>query len=125
LTELTELSCEDAAADALWVTLDTAEPTDCAASAGPALPEADDDGDEDVVAALACWREKSTRRTRIPAASNPACIARRAMPRTVALATRCSQRRESLVSRYFFTVLARLHNIGPHLSGNLRGRISD
>lgn len=81
LPELTDLTCEDAADTALWATFEAAEPTACTAPL-------DDDGAEGVVSAWACWREKSTIRIRIPAASNPACTARRAILHTVARATR-------------------------------------
>ena len=73
--------------DALWVTAEATEPTVCRALAGPEAPAAED-GDDGVVSAWACWCEKSTRMIRIPAASNPACTARRAMPRRTAWATR-------------------------------------
>ena len=73
--------------DALWVTAEATESTVCRALAGPEAPAAED-GDDGVVSAWACWCEKSTRMIRIPAASNPACTARRAMPRRTAWATR-------------------------------------
>lgn len=73
--------------DALWVTAEATEPTVCRALAGPEAPAAED-GDDGVVSARACWCEKSTSMIRIPAASNPACTARRAMPRRTAWATR-------------------------------------
>jgi hypothetical protein len=73
--------------DAPWVTAEATEPTVCRALAGPEAPVAED-GDDGVVSAWACWWEKSTRMIRIPAASNPACTARRAMPRRTAWATR-------------------------------------
>jgi hypothetical protein len=73
--------------DAPWVTAEATELTVCRALAGPEAPAAED-GDDGVVSAWACWCEKSTRMIRIPAASNPACTARRAMPRRTAWATR-------------------------------------
>jgi hypothetical protein len=73
--------------DVPWVTAEATEPTVCRALAGPEAPAAED-GDDGVVSAWACWCEKSTSMIRIPAASNPACTARRAMPRRTAWATR-------------------------------------
>jgi hypothetical protein len=93
--------------DVPWATAEATEPTVCRALPGPEVPAAED-GDDGVVSAWACWCEKSTSMIRIPAASNPACTARRAMPRSTAWATRCSQRWESLVRSYLFTMLAHL-----------------
>ncbi|HEY4703148.1 MAG TPA: hypothetical protein VIH64_14730 [Streptosporangiaceae bacterium] len=91
--EAAESPCESAEPtglawdDVLWTTAEATEPTVCRALAGPEAPAAED-GDDGVVSAWACWCEKSTSRIRIPAASNPACTARRAMPRRTAWATR-------------------------------------
>ena len=93
--------------DAPWVTAEATEPTVCRALAEPEAPAAED-GDDGVVSAWACWCEKSTKMIRIPAASNPACTARRAMPRKTAWATRGAPIVGSRLESYLFTMLALL-----------------